>query len=49
MNDFVFAVRWHLYDEPDANLLAISLRLSKTPMTPFGGEAPELLTRELLQ
>ena len=49
MNDFVFAARWHLHDEPNADLRAVSLRLSETPMMPFGGKAPELLTRELLQ
>ena len=48
MNDFVFAVRWHLYDEPDADLLAVSLRLSETPILALGGKSPDLLTREIL-
>ena len=49
MNDFVFAAKCHLDDEPGAELLAVSLWLSRTPMQPFHGKAPDVLTREVLQ
>ena len=49
LNDFSRQIKWRLYEEPDADLIELSLRLSVTPiMIPFGGDSPQELTRRLL-
>jgi hypothetical protein len=49
LNDFARQIKWWLYEEPDADLTEISLRLSATPIIiPFGGDSPKQLTRRLL-
>ena len=49
VNDFAKAVKWRLYEEPDADLVALALWLSETPILPLGGRSPDELTRERLQ
>ena len=42
-------IKWPFYDEPEADLIDVSLRLSETPIiAPFGGDSPQMLTRGLL-
>ena len=49
LNDFARQIKWHVYEEPDADLIDLSVRLSETPIiVPFGGESPLELTRRLL-
>ena len=49
VNDFSRHIKWRLYDEPDADLVDVSVWLSETPIIiPFGGDSPEELTRRLL-
>lgn len=48
MNDFTNATWWRYHDEPETDPLRASLWLAETPMQPFGGKAPDQLTRELL-
>ena len=49
LNDFSRQIKWRLYEEPDADLIELSLGLSETPiMIPFGGDSPQELTRRLL-
>ena len=49
LNDFSRHIKWRLYDEPDADLINVSLWLSETPiMIPFGGDSPQQMTRRLL-
>lgn len=49
VNDFSRHIKWRLYEEPDADLLEISLWLSKTPIIiPCEGDSPKYLTRRLL-
>lgn len=48
INDFAKAIKWRLDAEPDADLVAIALWLSETPILPFDGKSADLLTRNLL-
>lgn len=49
VNDFAKTARWRLSEEPDADLIAVALWLSETPILALGGSSPEVLTRGLLQ
>jgi len=48
LNDFSQALRYRLWDEPNADLVEVALWLGRTPMGPFGGDAPDRVTRRLL-
>jgi len=48
LNDFSLALRYHLWDEPDAELVEVALWLSRTPVGPLGYDAPDRVTRRLL-
>lgn len=48
INDFSQALRYRLSDELDADLLEVALWLSRTPVGPLGGDAPDRVTRRLL-
>jgi hypothetical protein len=48
LNDFAHAVKWRLSEEPDADLIAVALWLSETPILALGGQSPDQLTRALL-
>ena len=49
LNDFSRHIKWRLYEEPEADLVEVSLWLSQTPIIiPFGGDSPQQLTRGLL-
>lgn len=48
VNDFARLTKYRLGDDPNANLVEVSLYLSETPvMIPFRGESPQNLTRAL--
>jgi Domain of unknown function (DUF6933) len=49
INDFSHQIKWRLYDDPDVDLIEVSLWLSETPiMIPFGGDSPRRLVRKVL-
>ena len=48
LNDFSLALKYHLWDEPDAELVEVALLLSTTPVGPLGYDAPDQVTRRLL-
>ena len=48
LNDFSLALRYRLWDEPDADLVEVALWLSRTPVGPLGYDAPDQVTRRLL-
>jgi len=49
INDFAKSVRWRLYEEPNADLIAVALWLSETPILALGGKSPDVLARQRLQ
>ena len=49
VNDFAKAAKWRLHEEPDADLIAVALWLSETPILALGGDSPDVLTRGLLK
>ncbi len=48
LNEFSQALRYRLWEEPDAELVEIALWLAETPVGPLGGESPDRLTPRLL-
>ena len=49
LNDFSRLIKWHLYENPNADPTELSVLLSGTPIiVPFGGDSPQELTRRLL-
>jgi hypothetical protein len=48
LNDFTYALKWRLGQEPSAELLSVALELAETPVGPLGYRAPDDVTRQLL-
>lgn len=48
MNDYTFALRIHLEEEPEKTLHEIALILSTTPVGPLGYDSPEKVVTTLL-
>jgi hypothetical protein len=48
LNDFSQMLSYHLWGEPDADLVEVALWLGRTPVGPLGYDRPDRLTRRLL-
>ena len=48
LNDFAHMLGYWLFDEPDADLVDVALRLARTPVRPLAGTFPDRVTRRLL-
>lgn len=49
INDFTQLLEWELNQDPRTHLLDLSLRLSETPIRPFGYRNPAVITAELFK
>ena len=49
INDFTRLLEWEFNRNPRAHLLDLSLKLSATPMSPFGYRNPASITSELFK
>jgi len=46
--DFSYLLAGYVENAPELDLVALALWLSRTPVTPLGGNSPDRVTRELL-